>query len=257
MLDRGKEDRQWPTEPRVEVPAGLRWISGRFERWRSSHQGRLPIPERLWASAAEAAREHGVFRTAEVLRLEYGKLRRMAEATPSKRATAPPTTYLELMSPQAGLSECLVELEGPRGKMRVQWRGATGADLAGFSRVLWQSARFELRRRCAAWWRSRRWTAGKGIDSLARSCQEKLQADAFRGVCLFSPAGAGPRSGFWSTMGRDSGWHRTNYLHTTPPSVPGRHLEGLPATLPLDPRQPSTPTAASSSNVKPYDQRMA
>jgi len=129
------------TKAQVEVPAGLRGISGRFERWRSSHQGRLPIPERLWASAAEAAREHGVFRTAKVLRLEYGKLRRTVEAaTPSKRLTAPPTTFLELMSPQAGRSECLIELEGPRGKMRIQWKGATGAAMAGLSRVLWESA---------------------------------------------------------------------------------------------------------------------
>ena len=129
------------TKARGEVPAGMRGISRRFQRWRSSHQGRLPIPERLWAAAAEAARKHGVFPTAKVLRLEYGKLRRMAEAArPSKRPTAPPTTFLELMSPQAGVSECLIELEGPRGKMRIQWKGATGADLAGLSRVLWESA---------------------------------------------------------------------------------------------------------------------
>jgi hypothetical protein len=129
------------TKAQGEVPAGMRGISRRFERWRSSHQGRLPIPKRLWASAAEAAREYGVCRTAKVLRLEYGKLRRMAEAaTPSKRLTAPPTTFLELMSPPAGLSECLIELEGPRGKMRIQWKGATGADLAGLSRVLWEPA---------------------------------------------------------------------------------------------------------------------
>jgi hypothetical protein len=28
------------------------------------------------------------------------------------------------MPPQAvGLAECLIELEGPRGKMRIQWKG--------------------------------------------------------------------------------------------------------------------------------------
>jgi hypothetical protein len=32
---------------------------------------------------------------------------------------------VELMTPPAaGLSEWLVELEGPRGKMRLQWKGA-------------------------------------------------------------------------------------------------------------------------------------
>jgi len=39
-----------------------------------------------------------------------------------------------------GLSECLIELEGPRGKMRIQWKGATAPDLAGLGRALWESA---------------------------------------------------------------------------------------------------------------------
>ena len=59
----------------AEVPAGMRRVYGRFVRWRKSHAGRLPLPDSLWASAAELAREHGVFRTAKVLRLEHGKLK--------------------------------------------------------------------------------------------------------------------------------------------------------------------------------------
>jgi hypothetical protein len=114
-------------------------IYRRFERWRKSHRGRLPIPEGLWASAAELAREHGVFRTAKVLRLEYGKLKRMAEAV-RRSAPASATTFLELVPPQtAGLSECVIELEGPRGKMRIQWKGTTAPDLAGLSRALWEA----------------------------------------------------------------------------------------------------------------------
>lgn len=60
-----------------EVPAGMLRLCRRFEHWRKSHKARLPIPERLWAAAAQAAREHGVFRTAKVLHLEYGKLKRI------------------------------------------------------------------------------------------------------------------------------------------------------------------------------------
>jgi hypothetical protein len=42
------------------------------------------------------------------------------------RPTMAPSTFLELVSPQAvGLAECLIELEGPRGKMRIQWNGLT------------------------------------------------------------------------------------------------------------------------------------
>jgi hypothetical protein len=129
-----------------DVPDSMEKIYRRFERWRSSHQTRLPIPSALWASAAAAAREHGVFRTAKILRLEYAKLKRLAEsAAPVRRRAASPAEFLELVAPQvapsgSGLTECVIELEGPRGKMRVQWKGAAAPDLAGLSRGLWESA---------------------------------------------------------------------------------------------------------------------
>ena len=83
-----------------------------------------------------------MFRTAKALRLEYGKLKRMTETGPAPvRQTMAPATFLELVPPPAvGLAECVIELEGPRGKMRVQWKGATAPDLAELSRVLWESA---------------------------------------------------------------------------------------------------------------------
>ena len=125
-------------KPQLEVPAGMQRICRRFERWRGSHRGRLPIPERLWASAAAVAREHGVFRTAKILRLEYGKLKRMAESAPGSAQPAKAATFLELMPPRADVSDCLIELEGARGKLRIQWKGATASDLAGLIRV-WES----------------------------------------------------------------------------------------------------------------------
>ncbi len=127
------------TKAQLEVPAGMQRICRRFERWRGSHRGRLPIPEGLWASAAAVAREHGVFRTAKVLRLEYGKLKRMAEsASGSPQPARAPTAFLELMPQPVGMSDCLIEVEGPGGKMRLQWKGATASDLAGLIRV-WKS----------------------------------------------------------------------------------------------------------------------
>jgi hypothetical protein len=123
----------------LEVPAGMQRICRRFERWRRSHRGRLPIPEGLWASAAAVAREHGVFRTAKVLRLEYGQLKRMAEAAHRTLQPTTPTAFLELMPQGVSAPDCVIELEGPRGKMRIQWKGATASDLAGLIRV-WESA---------------------------------------------------------------------------------------------------------------------
>ena len=130
------------TKTLPDVPVGMQRVYRRFERWRSSHRGRLPIPKALWGAAGEVAREHGVFRTAKILRLEYGKLKRMAEsAAPVRRAPAPPAEFLEVVAPSVpGPTECVIELEGPRGKMRIQWKGAAAPDLAGLSRALWESA---------------------------------------------------------------------------------------------------------------------
>lgn len=127
------------TKAQLEVPPGMRSVCRRFDVWRKSHRGRLPIPERLWASAAAVAREHGVFRTAKVLRLEYGKLKRLAEAGGRAPRPTTPTAFLELMPQGASGSDCLIELEGPRGKMSIQWRGVRASDLAGLIR-LWESA---------------------------------------------------------------------------------------------------------------------
>ena len=86
-----------------------------------------------------------MFRTAKVLRLEYGKLKRLAATTPKQaahkgaRVTGSTPAFLELLAPGAAGSECLIELEGPQGKLRIQWKGVTGAELAGFSRAMWES----------------------------------------------------------------------------------------------------------------------
>ena len=53
----------------------------RFERWRNGHKARLPIPNALSRAAAEAAREHGVFRAAKTLCLDYTKLKRVIPDT--------------------------------------------------------------------------------------------------------------------------------------------------------------------------------
>jgi hypothetical protein len=133
------------------ISNNTRKIYRRFQRWRSLHTGRLPVPEPLWAAAAEVAREQGVFPTAKALRLEYGKLkqrveaagpaakRQVAKATAAapRRARSAPPAFVELLAPRPGsFPECLVELEGPRGRMRMQFKGMATAELVALSRVL-------------------------------------------------------------------------------------------------------------------------
>ena len=130
--------------PIPAVPADLQELRGRFEDWRRTRRGKLPIPEPLWAAAAELAGSHGVCQTAQALRLEYKKLKQLTDrnagGVPVRRRRAPAvTTFVELAPPPTAAAECVIELEGPRGKLRIQWKGATVPDLAGLSRVLWES----------------------------------------------------------------------------------------------------------------------
>jgi hypothetical protein len=132
--------------PAPEIPAKIRQVERRFERWRNSHPGGKPLPTALWASAVEVAKEHGVVRTAQVLRLDYAKLKRLTALAgvghhePGPGGT-PRAAFMELLAPAtAGASECLIELEGPRGKVRIQWKGTGVPDLAALSRAIWEPA---------------------------------------------------------------------------------------------------------------------
>jgi hypothetical protein len=121
------------------IPVELEKVHRRFERWRKARRGRAPIPERLWAAAASLAREHGVNPTSQALGLEFNKLRSFVESgkTAKKKRTGTPR-FLELVTAPAGQTECVIELEGHRGKMRIEWKGSEAPDLAGLSRMLWE-----------------------------------------------------------------------------------------------------------------------
>ena len=124
-----------------EIPVGLKDAQQRFEQWRSSQSGRRPIPEPLWVLAEELAGQHGVFRTAQVLRLDYNKLKQRTAATAhtSEAKAASQATFIEVMAPPATHAcECIIEVEGSRGRMRIEWKGPIAPDLMGLSRMLWE-----------------------------------------------------------------------------------------------------------------------
>jgi hypothetical protein len=95
----------------------------------------------LWSAAVEVAGREGVSYTAAALHLDGGKLKRRMMATGRVRDKTMPPAFVEMMVPPAvGASECTIELEGRNGKLRIHWKGATAADLAGLSRTLWNVA---------------------------------------------------------------------------------------------------------------------
>ena len=123
----------------TEVPVAMRKVYRRLERWRRQRIGRARIPESLWAAAGELAREHGVNQVSRVLRLEFNHVKRVAESDRRRRRKPRATpAFVELIAPQTGVApQCIIEMQGPGGAMRVEWKGTT-ADLASFSRALWE-----------------------------------------------------------------------------------------------------------------------
>ncbi len=126
-----------PRKNRQDIPIGMEKVYRRLERWRMTRRGRSAIPKPLWTAAAVVAREHGVNWTSKVLHLEFKKLKEYVESARPQERRATGTQFVELMaSPPAGFSECVIELEGRRVKMRIQWKGMTAADLSQFSRMI-------------------------------------------------------------------------------------------------------------------------
>ena len=123
----------------VEVPVVMRKVYRRLERWRRQRTGRARIPEALWAAAGELAREHGVNQVSRVLGLEFNHLKGIAESgRPTERKRRVMPAFVELIAPQTATAPmCIIELEGQRGTVRIEWKGTT-TDLATFSRGLWE-----------------------------------------------------------------------------------------------------------------------
>ena len=126
-------------QEKADIPAGMQKVHRRLERWRKTRRGRAPIPKGLWEAAGRLAREYGVNPTSKALGLEFNKLRAFAESgrVAREKVTEPPQ-FFELVSAAANGAECVIELEGPRGKMRIAWKGSAAPDLAGLSRMLWE-----------------------------------------------------------------------------------------------------------------------
>jgi hypothetical protein len=120
-------------------------VRSRLERWRRNRKHRSPIPEELWASAAELAGEYGLAKTARALRLDYYSLKQRLgpnnQPISAEAKTQP--AFVELVpQPPAAISECMVELEDSTGtRMRVHIKSTSLPDLTGISDAFWRTRR--------------------------------------------------------------------------------------------------------------------
>ena len=123
----------------ADVPAGMRGVYRALQRWRSERKGRERIPEALWAAAGELARKHGVNQVSRALHLEFKHLKRVTEAGAQNDIKQAKPSFIELIAPHTSARrECILELEGPRGKLRIQLKDMTTVEVADISRALWE-----------------------------------------------------------------------------------------------------------------------
>jgi hypothetical protein len=83
------------------------------------------------------AAKHGIYRTAQRLRLDSSALkRRMRSGVP----TPAPPAFVELLPVSGPPPGCVIEVEHPvHGKLRLELKGWRTADISGVVRQLWSS----------------------------------------------------------------------------------------------------------------------
>jgi hypothetical protein len=127
------------TGERGQLPPDLVRARNQFQAWRGRRKAGEPIPRALWDLAVRLAVEHGVSRTATVLRLDYYRLKKLAEATTGEPGASRPT-FVEFTSPVTVAKRCRFELDNGSGAtLRVQLIGYDTADLEALSRSFWDA----------------------------------------------------------------------------------------------------------------------
>ena len=127
------------------VAAALEELRRRFDAWRGAGDKGRRIPEALWESATELAREIGVNPVARALHLDYARLKRRVTGQVASKKQASPTptgpTFVELAVDVVSLRpECVVEFEGRSGKVTMRLTGQDSVAIAALAEALSRTA---------------------------------------------------------------------------------------------------------------------
>lgn len=127
------------TSQHGQLPPDLVRGQHQFQAWREQRKPGCQIPQSLWGLAVRLAKAHGVSRTAAVLRLDYYRLKELAEAAASEPRSSGPA-FVELTPPVLVAKQCRIELDNGSGAtMCVQLVGYDTADIEALSRSFWDA----------------------------------------------------------------------------------------------------------------------
>jgi hypothetical protein len=131
----------------IQPPRGALWLQPiaelqrQLDQLRSGRPRRSRLPESIWNSAVELARQHGIYAVAHALRLDYMGLKKRLGGASRRRRTAK-AAFVELIAPSStALPECVIEFESRSGaKMRIHWRAASAPDWSSLLRAWRETA---------------------------------------------------------------------------------------------------------------------
>ena len=119
------------------IPEPIAQLQRQLDQIRGTRPARTKLPESLWQTAVQLARQYGVYPVARPLRLDYMRLKQRLGAPPSPRRKLAQASFVELVGPHPAMAgECVIEFESSRGaKMRIQWKAPTPPDWASLLRA--------------------------------------------------------------------------------------------------------------------------
>ena len=107
-----------PVQRSAKIPEAILHLQQQLDQWRSAQKGRTKLPESFWQAAVDLAKQYGVFRTAQPLRLDYTRLKQRLSGAAQRQES------------------CVIEFESAQGgKMRVRWRSNTPPDWTNLLRA--------------------------------------------------------------------------------------------------------------------------
>ncbi len=126
------------------VAPALEELQRQFAAWRSSGRTGRRIPEELWNSATELAREIGLNPVVRALHLDYTRLKRRVTGRVVSKTQASPTTtgpsFVELaVDAVSRRPECVVEFEGRHGKITIRLAEHNPVDIVSLAEALARS----------------------------------------------------------------------------------------------------------------------
>ena len=123
-----------PTQD-TEIPESILELHTQLEQFRSTHPRRTRLPVGLWQSAAELARQQGIYTVAHSLRLDYTTLKKHVNGSSAPgqagRKKVAAAKFIELIGAAARVDEYVIEFESDRQpKLRIHCKTGTPLDWA-------------------------------------------------------------------------------------------------------------------------------